>query len=40
MRLSEIGHKEVVDLSTGTSYGQLWDAEMIFDCFTLNIEVI
>ena len=31
MRLSEIGNKEIVDLSTGTSYGQLWDAEMLFD---------
>ncbi len=31
MRLSDIGNKEIVDLSTGSSYGQLWDAEMIFD---------
>jgi len=31
MRLSEIGNKEIVDLSTGNSHGQLWDAEMIFD---------
>lgn len=31
MRLSEIGNKEIVDLSTGCSYGQLWDAEMIFE---------
>ncbi|MFQ7011258.1 MAG: YlmC/YmxH family sporulation protein [Clostridia bacterium] len=31
MRLSEIGNKEIVDLSTGCSHGQLWDAEMIFD---------
>ena len=31
MRLSEIGNKQIVDLSTGTSYGQLWDADMIFD---------
>lgn len=31
MRLSEIGNKEIVDVSTGISHGQLWDAEMIFD---------
>ena len=31
MRLSEIGNKEIVDLSTGASHGQLWDAEMNFD---------
>ena len=31
MRLSEIGNKEIVDLSTGSSHGQLWDAEMLFD---------
>ena len=31
MRLSEIGNKEIVDLSTGCSHGQLWDAEMLFD---------
>ncbi|MDO4545478.1 MAG: YlmC/YmxH family sporulation protein [Bacillota bacterium] len=31
MRLSEIGNKEIVDLSTGSSHGQLWDAEMVFD---------
>lgn len=31
MRLSEIGNKEIVDLSTGCSHGQLWDAELIFD---------
>lgn len=31
MRLSEIGNKEIVDVSTGSSHGQLWDAEMIFD---------
>ncbi len=40
MRLSEIGHKEVVDLSTGTSYGQLWDAEMIFDKSTGKIKSV
>lgn len=31
MRLSEIGNKEIVDLSTGCSHGQLWDAEMLFE---------
>ena len=40
MRLSEIGDKEVVDLSTGTSYGQLWDAEMIFDKSTGKIKSV
>ena len=36
MRLSEIGNKEIVDVSTGRSYGQLWDAEMIFEKKTGN----
>lgn len=31
MRLSEIGNKEIVDLSTGCNHGQLWDAEMLFE---------
>ena len=31
MRLSEIGNKEIVDLSTGASHGKLWDAEMLFN---------
>lgn len=31
MRLSEIGSKEIVDLSKGCNHGQLWDAEMLFD---------
>lgn len=31
MRLSEIGNKEIVDLSTGASHGKLWDAEMLFE---------
>ena len=38
MRLSEIGNKEIVDVSTGRSYGQLWDAEMIFEKKILNVE--
>lgn len=40
MRLSEIGNKEIVDLSTGCSYGQLWDAEMIFDKKTGKIKAV
>ena len=39
MRLSEIGNKEIVDLSTGCSHGQLWDAEMIFEKKTGKIKV-
>lgn len=31
MRLSEIGSKEIVDLSKGYSHGQLWDTEMLFE---------
>ncbi|MEG0829025.1 MAG: YlmC/YmxH family sporulation protein [Anaerovoracaceae bacterium] len=31
MRLSEIGNKEIVDLSKGSKHGQLWDTEMLFD---------
>ncbi len=31
MRLSEIGSKEIVDLSKGCSHGQLWDTEMLFE---------
>ena len=31
MLLSEIGDKEIVDISTGSMHGKLWDAEMIFD---------
>lgn len=40
MRLSEIGNKEIVDLSTGSSHGQLWDAEMIFDKKTGKIKAV
>ena len=40
MRLSEIGNKEIVDLSTGFSHGQLWDAEMIFDKKTGKIKSV
>ena len=31
MLLSEIGDKEIIDLSKGSMHGRLWDAEMIFD---------
>lgn len=31
MRLSEIGDKEIVDISKGSLHGKLWDAEMLFD---------
>ena len=31
MRLSEIGDKEIVDITKGSLHGKLWDAEMIFD---------
>lgn len=40
MRLSEVGNKEVVDLSTGCSHGQLWDTEMIFDRKTGKIKAV
>lgn len=31
MRLSEIGDKEVADISKGSLHGKLWDAEILFD---------
>lgn len=40
MRLSEIGNKEIVDLSTGCSHGQLWDADMIFEKETGKIKSV
>lgn len=40
MRLSEIGYKEIVDLSRGTSHGQLCDAEMAFDRKTGKIKAV
>lgn len=40
MRLSEIGNKEIVDLSTGSSHGQLWDADMAFDRKTGKIKAV
>jgi len=31
MRLSEIGNKEIIDLTKGRYHGQLWDCELIFE---------
>lgn len=31
MLLSEIGDKEIIDISTGCKFGELWDAEILFD---------
>ena len=31
MLLIEIGNKEIVDLSTGCSHGELWNAELLFE---------
>ena len=31
MLLSEIGDKEIVDISKGSMNGRLWDAEILFD---------
>ena len=40
MRLSEIGSKEIVDLSKGSRHGQLWDTEMLFERKTGRIKAI
>ena len=40
MRLSEIGNKEIVDLSTGSNHGQLWDADMLFDKKSVKIKAV
>ena len=40
MRLSEIGSKEIVDLSKGSSHGQLWDTEMLFERKTGVIKAV
>ena len=37
MLLSEIGDKEIVDISKGSMHGRLWDAEIIFDEITGRI---
>lgn len=31
MRLSELGEKEIIDVTTGSRYGDLLDAELLFD---------
>ncbi len=31
MRLSEIGDKEIIDLTKGSRHGAVWDAEMLFN---------
>lgn len=31
MRLSDIGYKEIINLSTGSRHGQLSSAELLFD---------
>ena len=38
MLLSEIGDKEIVDLTKGSRHGSFWDAELIFDGKTGKIE--
>lgn len=40
MRLSEIGYKEIVDMSTGINHGRLSDAEMSFDRKTGKIKAV
>ena len=37
MLLSEIGDKEIIDISKGSMHGRLWDAEMLFDDVTGHI---
>lgn len=31
MRLSDLGQKEIIDVSTGNRYGDLYEAELLFD---------
>lgn len=31
MLLSEIGDKEIIDLTNGSRHGSFWDAEMLFN---------
>ena len=40
MRLSEIGDKEIVDITKGSKHGQLFDAEMLFDRKTGEIKAL
>lgn len=40
MRLSEIGYKEIINLSDGGRYGQLSDSELLFDPKTGRIRAL
>lgn len=31
MRLSEIGNKDIIDLTKGCNHGSLWDCELLFE---------
>lgn len=31
MRLSEIGDKEIIDMTKGSRHGAFWDAEILFE---------
>ena len=40
MRLSELGEKEIVDVARGARYGELGDAELLFDGKTGKIRAV
>ncbi|MEE0514092.1 MAG: YlmC/YmxH family sporulation protein [Emergencia sp.] len=40
MLLSEIGDKEIIDLTKGSRHGSFWDAEMLFDETTGKIKAM
>ena len=40
MRLSEIGYKEIINLADGARYGQLADAELLFDPASGHIKAL
>lgn len=40
MLLSEIGDKEIVDLTKGSRHGSFWDAEILFDQHTGRIKAL
>lgn len=40
MLLSEIGDKEIIDLTKGSRHGAFWDAEMLFDEGTGRIKAL
>jgi len=40
MRLSEIGDKEILEITRGCMYGKLWDAELLFDHRSGNIHAL